>query len=454
MTVNIKRSLWQRLVPVKIRQNIEVIYLSITILVVLGIFLGSVQIRPTVFTSGGTLVTGTSQYIEGTIDFFDQSQPHSVSLTMTDSQYQMMQDEFRAYGEKAWVEADAIIDGTFIPSVGIRLKGNSTLFPLNGRGGFAGINFGIATFENPATLPLVLSFAEFSEGRVYQGHTELAIRSSWSGGTTAHEALALQLIADSGQLSQKYSFVTFQVNDSPSSTRLVIENPDQGYAIGLGRGEGVLYKSRSSNAFIYYGEDPLDYEEDFVQVSAIGVRDLSPLIGLLRWLDTVTQEEFNVELADWVDIPSFAKYIATHRLFTNFDDMSGPGHNFLLWYDIEDEKFTVVSWDLNLALHQIGINQGIVFGFDANGGGTMSEDRRRMFGTNSLKDYFTSSEVFAGGIERARAELYELWFDNERTIEIVDRFAEIVPVTDILSAEEIEADLTQLKEFISKRQVF
>jgi len=454
VTIIAKRSLWNRLLPVKIRQNIEGICLSIIILVVLGIFLGSVQIRPTVFTSGGTLVTGTFEYIEGNVDFFDQSQPHSISLTVNDSQYQIMQDEFRTFGEKTWIEADAIIDGTFIPSVGIRLKGNSTLFPLNGRGGRGGLNFGIATFENPATLPLVLNFAKYSKGRVYQGHTELAIRSSWTGGTTAHEALALQLVADSGQLSQKYSFVTFQVNDSPSSTRLVIENPDQGYAMSLGRGEGVLYKSRSSNAFIYYGEDPLDYEEDFVQVSAIGVRDLSPLIGLLRWLDTVTQEEFNVELAEWVDIPSFAKYIATHRLFTNFDDMSGPGHNFLLWYDIEDEKFTVVSWDLNLALHQTGINQGMSFGFDENGEGTMSEDRRRMFGSNSLKDYFTTSEVFTGEIERARAELYELWFDNDRTIEIVDGFAEIVPVTDILSAEEIEADLMQLKEFIISRRVF
>ncbi|NQU86422.1 MAG: PQQ-binding-like beta-propeller repeat protein [Mariniphaga sp.] len=34
-------------------------------------------------------------------------------------------------------------------------------------------------------------------------------------------------------------------------------------------------------------------------MSAIGVRDLSPLIGLLRWLDTVTQEEFDADLPNW-----------------------------------------------------------------------------------------------------------------------------------------------------------
>ncbi|MDG2091475.1 MAG: CotH kinase family protein [Gammaproteobacteria bacterium] len=446
--MNNKRSLWKRLLPVKIRQNMGVICLSIIILIVMCFFLGSVQIRPTVFTTGGSLVAETVEYIEGTVDFFDQSQPHSISLTVNDFQYQRMQDDYLSYSEKSWIVADAIIDGTFIPSVGIRLKGNSTLFPLTG----LPIPTSNATFSNPSTLPLVLSFAEFSEGREYQGHSEMAIRSTYTASTTAQEALALQLISDSGQISQQYSYVTFQVNGSPSATRLVIENPDQGYAVSLDRGEGVLYKSRSANAFIYYGEDPTEYEEDFVQLSALGVRDLSPVIGLLRWLNTVTQEEFDAELAGWVDIPSFAKYVATHSLLVNFDDMSGPGHNFLLWYDIEDEKFTVISWDLNLALSETGIGFGLSFGFDENGEGTMSEERRLEFGVNSLKDFFIASEVFAEEIAKARTELYELWFDNERSFEIVAGFAEIVPVTDILSAEEIEADLEKLEEFIVKRQ--
>jgi len=74
------------------------------------------------------------------------------------------------------------------------------------------------------------------------------------------------------------------------------------------------------------------------------------------------------------------------------------------------------------------------------------------FGENSLKEYFIASEVFAVEIAKARAELNELWFGNERTIEIINEFAEIVPVTDTLSAEEIEADLAMLEEFIVKRQ--
>ncbi|MBN4053810.1 CotH kinase family protein [Haliea sp. AH-315-K21] len=442
MNVNRKRSLWKRMLPVKIRQNMRLIYLSIITIVASSILLGSVQIRPTVFTTGGTLVSTTVEYIEGTVDFFDLSRPHSISLTVDEIQYQRMKNDFLLNGEKSWIVADAIIDGTSIPSVGIRLKGNSTLFPLSG------IVAGLPSFENPSTLPMLLSFSEFAEGREYQGRTELAIRSAFAASTTANEALALQLVADSGQVSQKYAFTSFQVNDSPSLTRLVIENPDQGYAESLNLGEGVLYKSRSGNTFSYHGEDPLDYTEDFVQINAIGVRDLSPVIRLLGWLDTVTEEKFDAELENWVDVPSFARYVATHNLLLDWDDMSGPGHNFLLWYDIEDEKFTVVSWDLNQSLSAEGVELGIMLGFGEGG------NAKARWGENSLQKYFINSEAFASEIERAHEELQALWFEGERTFEIIDSFAEIVPITDMLNAEEIEADLTALKDFVVDRQVF
>ncbi len=42
--------------------------------------------------------------------------------------------EYFNSGEKAYVEADLVVDGTTIPSVGVRLKGNSTLSGLTWKG--------------------------------------------------------------------------------------------------------------------------------------------------------------------------------------------------------------------------------------------------------------------------------------------------------------------------------
>ncbi|WP_223884105.1 VTC domain-containing protein [Micromonospora craniellae] len=58
--------------------------------------------------------------------------------------------------------------------------------------------------------------------------------------------------------------------------------------------------------------------------------------------------EFDEQLADRVDVESFARYVAWQNLLLNFDDMSGPGRNYYLWYDLTSKKFTVVGWDYNL----------------------------------------------------------------------------------------------------------
>lgn len=213
---------------------------------------------------------------------------------------------------------------------------------------------GGVTLEDPSTLPLLLSFDEYFPGRGYQGRTELSIRPVAGGGASLNEALSLQLIADSDEISQKYSWISFNINGGESRTRLVLENPNQNYVSSLELGRGVLYKSRNSNSFEYHGDDPTLYVDDFVQLNAIGSRDLSPVIRFLAWLDSVTDEEFDVELPNWLDTSSFAKYVVTQDLLDNFDDMAGPGRNFLFWYDLDDEKFTVVNWDMNLAMIGVG----------------------------------------------------------------------------------------------------
>src|SRR5699024_4123332 len=55
-----------------------------------------------------------------------------------------------------------------------------------------------------------------------------------------------------------------------------------------------------------------------------------------------------------VDVVSVAEYLATQALLSNADAMDGPGNNYYLWYDTDEEKFTVLSWDLNMALSGMG----------------------------------------------------------------------------------------------------
>ena len=116
----------------------------------------------------------------------------------------------------------------------------------------------------------------------------------------------------------------------------------------------MLYKGRADGSFDYLGEDPTDYEDSFKQINAEGSYDLQPVMNLLDFVNNSDDEEFAAELDDHVDVESFAEYLATQELLSNADAMDGPGNNYYLWYDTDEEKFTVLSWDLNMALSGMG----------------------------------------------------------------------------------------------------
>ncbi len=427
--VSYDRSWWQRTIPVRIRHNSRLIFSSIFILVITGLILGSFRIDPIVFTQESQEQSYKSRFnVIGAVDLFDLNVPHEIEMVISPGDYQIMMNDYQRLGLKTWVPANITIDGTLIENIGIRLKGNSTLRQLSrsARGWGRPGRMSNATFDNPSTLPFAVSFDEYEDDVTYQGREELAIRPAKTGGTNINEALALQLIEDSEQISQDYTWVNFSVNGYPSVTRLVIENPDKRYAAALGLGSGVLYKSTSTNRFRYLGDAPLNYESDFDQINAKGTHDLTPIINLLKWLSEADADTFENELAQWVDIDSFARYVATQDILQNFDDMSGPGHNFLLWYDLIDGRFTVISWDMNLAL---GAGD-FIGGFDGFGYG----------GGNALKERFMRSN-FRNEIAQAREELLGLWVNNNYALRTMDRLADVIPLSDTLTEEQFLRDI-------------
>ena len=182
--------------------------------------------------------------------------------------------------------------------------------------------------EEPETLPWLIRFDEFVEGRRYQGHREIAVRVAGMGGgsTVLNEALSLNLLAAAGEVAQRYAYSSFRVNNRPTVARLVVEHPDEHFADDM-QGSGVLYKSLATGQFTDQGDDPTDYADDFKQITKKGSQDLQPVIDLIKWVNASSDAEFDKHLGDHVDLASFARYTAAQNLLLNFDDKAGPGRN-------------------------------------------------------------------------------------------------------------------------------
>lgn len=453
-------------VPVRVRQHWKVLALLVAVAIVLTATLGQTRIRPYITGDVTIMQSEITDNIAGTIDLFDSEVPHTLIVDVTDAEYQQMISAYQKDGDKKWMTADIVIDGTQISDVAVRLKGNSTLMGLGGGhagrpdaplgggdgappAGMAGM--AVASEEDPTSLPLLISFDENADGRGYQGLTELSVRP---GTPVVNEALSLSLTALTGQPTQRYAYATYTINGQ-TTTRLLLEHPDETYANSLFDAAGYLYKADANSRLEYRGPDQSRYADQFKQINAVDDGNLQPIINFLAWLEGADQTEFDAHLADWVDTESLARYLATQNLLGNGDDMGGPGQNYYLWYDLSAKKISVISWDLNLAMNgdaktlpgedvQIGPAPGVE--------GMAPGGQTPKFGSQ-LKTRFLESDVWAPTYRAVYWDLYDQMYANGTANALLDEIAATVPISDGLDEQALLSAVDTVREWIAVRVV-
>lgn len=458
-----KRRLAHR-VPVRLRQHWKVLALLIAVAIGLTATVGQSRIRPYITSDVTIMQSEITDNIVGTVDLFDRGVPHTLMVDITNAEYQQMISAYEKGGDKKWVTADIVIDGVVISDAAVRLKGNSTLMGLGG--GHAGppgapgpageappagvAGMATASAETPTSLPLLISFDENAEGRGYQGLTELSVRP---GTPVINEALALSLTAATGQPSQRYAYAVYTINGH-TTTRLLLEHPDETYANSLFDTDGYLYKADANSRLEYRGPDQSQYADQFKQINAVNDGNLQPLVNFLAWLDAADRAEFDAHLSDWVDTDSLARYLATQNLLANGDDMGGPGQNYYLWYDLSARKISVVSWDLNLAMSGDGTtlpDDEVQIGPPDGVEGTMPPGGQAPHFGNQLKTRFLESDVWARTYRDVYWNLYDQMYADGTAKTLLRDIAATVPITEGLDEQQLSTAVETLDEWITKR---
>lgn len=342
--------------PLSLRRHWRLVAASVAVAVTLLVAFG--HRRVTAVTGASTTEWRPGYDLSNEVALLDDTIVHTIDITVGPGEYEAMALAFETDGAKQWMRAAVTIDGVVVPDVGVRLKGNSTVFALSspdlprpmgpGPGGAVEPRL---SFHQPEGLPWLISFDEYVPERTYQGMREVAVRVG--GGITPitdlADALGGLLVAAAGapMVDGAYAMVTF--DDSEPALHFVVETPREQYAAEHFDHPGVLYKALSTGAWDYLGEDPTRYGDSFDQVTDVNHSDMAPVIRLLAFLDEASDDEFDAGLADHVEVEALARYLAVHDLIMDFDDLAGPGNNAYLWYDRETGRFTVLTWDLNLA---------------------------------------------------------------------------------------------------------
>lgn len=394
------------------------------------------------------------------VSLYDSSVVHDVSVTFDQAAYDRMVDTYVSSREKEWIEATVTIDGVTLERVGMRLKGNSSLRGLaraGGAGGGGGVGGpgGNVSRDAPQSLPWLIDLDKNVEGQSYQGHAELVIRANNSR-TSLNEAVALEVTGLAGQATQKAFATRFRVNGGAQVLRLGIEHPNDDWEEATFDGEGILYKAESTGDYSYRGTDPKAYDEVFDQETDKDDENLAPLISFLDFINNSSDAAFAAELSRRLDVEAFARYLALQELIANWDDIDGPGNNSYLRYDEKSKRFTVLSWDLNLAFGTgpggNGGDAGAQLPPGAFAGARVSPPRPggRVGGpggrSNILVQRFQANADFAALVAEARTDLRAKVYASGQANDVLARWTAVLKAhaSDLVDAATVDQEAANI----------
>jgi spore coat protein CotH len=308
-------------------------------------------------------------------------------------------------------------------------------------------------------VPVLIKFDEFVSGQTYQGYSRLAIRSAGVSydASMLQEPLTNYVFRLAGLPATQTAYAGVQINDEAEQLFTISEAIDETYLEGyFENSDGVLYKAELNATMTYQGEDPSAYASSFKQETRQNDADLAPLIAFLRFLSESDQDTFANELPDYLDVDSFAAYLASNNLLVNTDSMAGMGNNFYFYYDHLSRRMTVLMWDGNESLGKLGGSASYDLYFQGQSG--MGRGGRMGGGTNQLITRFLADESFKALYEQQLEQIYAQAFQSGAIVEQIDTYAALISqanqTRELVDADVYEAAMASVLDFIAQRSAY
>ena len=299
--------------------------------------------------------------------------------------------------------------------------------PADG-GAFPG---GMPGFGQVATgevkIPFLIKFDEYIDGQTYQGYERIAIRTY---GITPDAAMLEEPVTNDvfrlvGLPATQTAFTDFQLNDDEAQLYVISEIIDENYlARYFDNADGVLYKAEVGSTLSYQGDDPSSYARDFSQETRLNDADLAPLIAFMRFIDQADDATFEKELPDYLDVDTFAAYLALNNLLVNTDSIIGMNNNYYLYYNDVEERFTLLMWDANESFG--GLGGARTANYDLYFSSTSQGFRGPGGGENALLERFMATASFKALYEEKLVEVYEKAFLSGAILEDIERYSALI----------------------------
>lgn len=238
--------------------------------------------------------------------------------------------------EFKYVHANLDFEGIQFQNVAVRYKGNGTFMES----------------RNSRKRSLKIDLNEFRPGQKLAGITKLNLHNNVTDGSWMNEALSYQLYRDAGVPAPRSSyakvFVTVpgKFDHDYFGLYSIIENVDKNFLehSDLSK-KGAIFKPVTPALFADLGDNWKKYTQTYDPKTDLSDNEKKRLMEFCKLVANAPDPEFNAQIASYIDVDEFARYMAVMVFLSDLDGILGPGQNFYLYLDPKSNQFQFLPWD-------------------------------------------------------------------------------------------------------------
>lgn len=277
----------------------------------------------------------TAAVTAGTQDLYDEATVRDIELTFSqtnwwDLLYQNMSTE-------TCIEADMVVDGVSYPQVGVRFKGNSS-----------------ASVWPAEKMPFKIKTDEYVPDQKLYGYDTINLGNSFIDPTFTREVVTYHTLrkympaplSNYVRLWLNGTYWGIYVNTEQVSGEFLsewFEDTDGNRYKCDPTGPGVM------STLKWLGSNPALYYDSYELKSDPTGSEWTDLVDMIDVLNNDPVADHWTELAPVLFIDRCLWYLAACNLFCNLDSYIGSGHNYYMYNDPYEGRFSPVTWDTNEA---------------------------------------------------------------------------------------------------------
>ena len=293
---------------------------------------------------------------------FDQDQVQSYYLTLSEAEYARLTDLHTlllnpyTVNEDRYVQAALRVGDVELPAIGIRYKGNYSIwgcvdFATGQRVKRVEPFFG--NVDVCQRFSLKLDINRYDDSLRVDGLKKLNLHAMAADASKMRERLGYSLFRDSGLPAPRAAHARVYINGVYQGLFVAVEEVDGRFTANRfpEAGDGNLYRDVWPTPEL----DTSTVQKALRTNDDPNVMNVSDFLAMRDAVAASTDADFASRLAPFVDFDQLARYIVVDRAIANFDGPLafyfgigwGPSNANYYWYDVGGGRFTLIPWDFD-----------------------------------------------------------------------------------------------------------